>query len=808
MLSKVPKLICFICLLVLHAGVMAQVTKPVIKGVLKDSITGKSIGYATVGLYKTGNPGKAIKNVFSGSKGEYQFSGIDTGNYNIVISAAGYTEKQIKGINVTATSGNIEAGTVALVTAPKELEGVTVSSTRKPLIEKSEDKIIFNAEADPTVDGQQATDVLRKTPFLSVDNDGNVTLNGQTNFKILLNGKESAMFARDPKEVLKSFPASLIKKIEVITQPSAKYDAEGIGGIINIITKKKILGYNGNINTNGSTMGNRNINASVNAKYGPWGFSGYAGTGGANDVPGSSENVTNNLDTTAGSYRQRLLYGATDRSWAWRTINTELTFDIDSLNTLSAYVNAGGGNDADNFNQQSSLVLPMWDTTQGVLNTQGNDQYRWSDMGLDYIRKFTGAEDKEFTFRFNRQYDYENVISNSQQLQQGLERYVITNNLSHNYQYTFQSDFILPLQNKRKLEMGVKAILRRADADYEGQIAYTPGKYTLDTSNTNIFHYDQNIVAAYTTYGFNIKKTFFKLGVRGEWSTLGGNFQNKATIQQNYFNVVPTVYISRTLPHNQTISLSYNIRLQRPYITDLDPFVDKSDSLNLRYGNPNLKPQIIHNMELGYTYFKGPNSVNIKLSGFYSNNKITQYAIFDAATGITDWTSDNIGRNYGSSLSGFISLKPAKWWTFSSNLGLRYDFIINKYDASMSNHGLSGWSNFNNTFDLNKTFAAGANAGMRQGGVSLQQKQGLNYWYGLNGAIKLKNNKFRITVQLNNFLNDHLVIKTINSGTNFNGYQKLFNTGRTIGFSLRWNFGKLTDNVSKKIGVNNDDLKK
>lgn len=806
----IPGFLLFMITAFINICVSGQtINKAVIKGVIKDSTSKAGISYGTIGLYKKDNTDKPIKNVITNGKGEYVFNQVDTGAYVIIITTSGYTEHTINDINVTGTSSNIDAGTVLLIPAPKDLQAVTVTSVKRPLIEKSEDKIIFNAEADPTIDGQQATDVLRKTPFLSVDNDGNVTLNGQTNFKILLNGKESSMFAKNPAEVLKSFPASLIKKIEVITQPSAKYDAEGAGGIINIITKKKIIGYNGSIGTYANTVGNRNINGNFNAKYGGFGLSGYAGIGGANNQPGNTESVTNNPDPM-GAYKQRLLYGGAFRSFQWVNLNLELSYDIDSLHTISSYYNAGGGNSKRDYDQTSYTISPMNDTAKGIFNTLTKSVYPWTDWGVDFIKKFKGVEDKELTFKFNEEIDRNTDNVSSQQIDPNSQRYVLSNNKSNNYQYTIQTDFVLPLKNKKKIEMGAKAVLRRADADYESMYSYTPGgKYIQDSANTNIFNYDQNIYATYATFGFNVKKFFFKLGARGEWSNLGGYFQGgKSTVQQHYFNLVPTMFISRSLKNNQSLTLSYNIRLQRPYITDLNPFVDNSDSLNIRFGNPNLKPQIIHNLEFGYSHFKGPNSINLKLSGYYCNNKITQYALFDPATGITDWTMANIGQNYGTSLSGFVSVKPVKWWTFNSNLGLRYDFIINKLNSSVSNQGLSGWGNMNSTFDINNIFATSFNIGMWQGAVSLQQKPGLNYWYGAGAVLKLLKNKLRLSLRVDNFLNDQIMTKTITTGTNFTGYQKNYTPGRSFGLALRWNFGKLTDNVSKKRGVSTDDLKK
>lgn len=782
--------------------------KASIKGAVRDSVSGKAISYATAGLYRISQTDKAVQNLFTSDKGEFVFSQVDTGNYIVIITHTAYIEKTSAPIAVTGNAA-ITAETFHLSEAPKELAAVTVTSTRRPLLEKYEDKLIFNAESDPTLDGQQATDVLRKTPFVSVDNDGNITLNGQSNFKILLNGKESSMFAKDPKEVLKSFPASLIKKIEVTTQPSAKYDAEGIAGIINIITRKKILGYNASVGVFANTINNRNVNATMNAKYGQFGLSSFIGFGGNNYNPGRSEGITNSLNPIA--YKQRLLYGNSINNWSWSNINAELSYDIDSLNTLSTYFNSYTGSNTNIFEQKSYLILPSSDTTKGTLNSYSYNYYPSYDWGADYIRKFSGNSEKEFTFRINGRHGSDVVDMNSQQYQQNFQRMAINTNHSRNNEYTLQADLILPFKNRKKIELGAKYILRRANADYDAMLSYAAEpKYYVDSTNTNHFDYYQNVASAYATYGFYIKKFYFKMGVRSERSELGGDFETGAAlVKQTFFNIVPTLYISRNLTDNQTLTMNYSMRLQRPYIWDLNPFVNNSDSLNIRFGNPNLRPQQIHTVEFGYSMFKGPNNANIKLSGFYSGNQITQYAVFDAATGITSWTKDNIGLNYGMSISGYVSVKPKQWWTINTNMNLRYDVITNKLNRSMRNQGLGGNINVSTFIDFSKKVGTVFNAGMWQGNISLQGRQGVNYWYGGGAFVKLIDNKLRITLRINNpFNKDMLIWRSTSKGPDFNAIQSIYSRGRSFGLGISWSFGKLTDNVSKKKGVDNDDIKK
>ncbi|MFY7651921.1 MAG: outer membrane beta-barrel protein, partial [Chitinophagaceae bacterium] len=614
---------------------------------------------------------------------------------------------------------------------------------------------IFNVESDPTIDGQQAVDVLRKTPFLSVDNDGNVLLNGQKNYKILLNGKESSMFAKDPKEVFKSFPANLIKKIEVITQPSAKYEAEGLAGIINIITKRKIMGYNGSVSSYRNSNNIWNTNASFNAKIGSLGFTSWIGIGGGNNLAGSTESVTRALQPAA--FKERVFKGNSLNSWYWQNANIELSYDIDSLNTISAYLNSGGGNSSNQFEQSLSTVLGNGNIQTGIFNTNSKYEYPNIDWGIDYIKKFKSNENKELSIRVNNENTQNNSIDNSDQAFQQFLRSIINNNINRTKQITLQVDYILPISPKTKLELGGKFIHRDANANFEALVNNNNGKFEIDPSNTNKFFYSQKVAAAYITYGFSIKQWYIKMGARAEKAFFDGYFQQgKTKIDQQFFNIIPTLYVSRNLPNNQSVNVNYAIRLRRPFIWDLNPFINNTDSLNISYGNPNLQPELIHTLEFGYSHFKGSNSINLRLSGFYNNNQITRFAAFNNQTGVLEWTNDNIGRNYGATINGNINVKPLSWWSINSNLGLRFDFITNKRNSSISNNGLSGWGNVNTTADINKKMAVSLNAGMWQGGVGLQEVQGINYWYGAGAVFKLMQNKLRISLRVDNFLQKNI----------------------------------------------------
>ncbi|MES2882251.1 MAG: TonB-dependent receptor, partial [Bacteroidota bacterium] len=309
--------------------VTAAQTKNAVSGIIKDSTGSKAIAYATVELFRQpATTPQSIKTVITNNNGRFVFKDVDTGTYRIIISHTGYSNHAKEFVVANET---IELGDINITVLPSAMQGVVVTA-RKPLIEQTDDKIIFNVENDPASKTESAIDILRKTPFVSVDGENNIQVNGQSNFRVLLNGRETAMFAQNVKEALKGFPGALITKIEVITTPSAKYDAEGVGGVINIITKKKVAGYNGSVNTWYSQIGWYNVNTNFSAKFGKVGITLNYGAGGGLNVAGKSRMETVPVDVTA--FSRRLLIGNRKMNNFWNFGNAELSWELDTLRTI------------------------------------------------------------------------------------------------------------------------------------------------------------------------------------------------------------------------------------------------------------------------------------------------------------------------------------------------------------------------------------------------------------------------------------------------------------------------------------------
>lgn len=789
-----------IATLLLMCLALAATAQHQVRSKLIDSLTGKPVSFATINLYKAKQTDKPLRQVISKEDGSFTLQLKDSAEYELEIVHASYATLQLP------FTRSLPA-TLQLAPGAGSAGAVTVTGLRKTLVERVDDKLVYNVEADVGIDGQMATDVLAKTPFVSVDAEGNIQLNGQTNFKILLNGKESGLFAKDPKEALKAFPANAIKKIEVTTNPSAKYDAEGVGGIINIITKKKVAGYNGSLSGWYNTIGSYNGNASLNIKSGKVGFTSYIGTGVQEFRPSTSSLVTESLQPVA--YAKRTVDGDLDKKYKWLYGTTELSLDIDSLNTLSAYANFGHDDDQSWQQSRVAIISPGFtDTTRSRLNENNGEKYPWNDIGADYIRKFKSNADKEWSFKINQQFARDNITGNSDQYAE-TNRFLLNDNQSHNRQVTLQTDFVLPLPHKQKLELGAKGILRNAAADYTSMYRTDPhDKFVFDSSNTNRFHYRQDVWAGYFTYQFMLHEWMVKFGSRLEHTEVKGSFETQnQPLHQNYFNYIPSLYVSRKFGA-QNLSFSYSKRLRRPYIWDLNPFVNNTDTLNISYGNPNLKPEVTHTFEIAYGFFKGSNSVNIRLSQNICNTQVVRYTTFDNETGVSATVPYNVGENRFTALGLNINVKLFKIWTINSNSGIQYNRIRNRENPEQRNSGISGNGWVANSIEISKKLMVIAGGGFYQSPIALQGKYPLNYGYNTGLTYKMLNNKLLVTLRAGAFLQKYFTQKSTFTDQNFVQTKINNYSYGNASINLRWNFGKLTENTSRKRGVTNDDIKK
>jgi hypothetical protein len=783
-------------------GYVFSQTKAKLSGTVSDST--KPIAFATVRLFKNSSQ-PPLQTTVTKENGSFELNKPDTGNYILSFTHTGFAEKKIN-IIVPAQASDMKIEPIQLTKASDVLKEVVVRSQR-PMVEQQDDKIIFNVEDDPASKTETAIDILRKTPFITVDGEDNIKVNGKSNFKVLLNGRETSMFARNVKEALRGFPGTLISKIEVITVPSARYDGEGIGGLINIITKKKVVGYNGTLSTfSRSSDKLHNFNVNGNAKIGKFGLSAFFNKG-FND-PVLQRNTSITIPTVKDAYTRRVLDGDQYASSGWSFGNIELSCEIDSLNTISLYSNIDSWSSKTVSDQTITTEFtssPSIVSNYHLINKSNNPGIT---IGSDYIRHFKKNKEREFSLRFLGEFGKSDSRLTSFQDNPVTDRFLINNSDAVNNQYTIQADNIIPLNKTSRLEGGVKGIFRKASSDFQSLIKYDEtANYQPNPSNTDYFKYTQDVIGAYGMYNLRLKKSSFRIGARVEYTNVKGNFiSSNKKVNDDYITFLPNIQFTNRISTVTTFVMTFTKRLQRPYIWDLNPFVNNNDSLNISFGNPDLGPQTSHVLSGQLRFAKGNTFAGINIEGSYSGNKILQYSSFDPQTGITQTTSLNIGKEYQYSANLNFNTKITPKWSVFANGSIRYLKVINNSDKSQTNSGFGGNFNFSMNYRFSDKFNINTYVGFFREPQSIQTVYPFSPWHNIALNYKIFRNKVNISLRAVNYYERYRYFETITKDQNFYSSNTIRQRRAAGVISLTWNFGKLTENVSKKKGVANDDI--
>ncbi|HTM99604.1 MAG TPA: outer membrane beta-barrel protein, partial [Pedobacter sp.] len=623
-------LLFLLCCLCFNLSTKSQTNTALqISGSVADSMAQKPINLATIILK---NDKKVqVKSVLSATDGSFILTGLANGVYSLSIIHVGY---QTKIHPITLSGSSKVLGTIALIPNATQLKGVTVTGD-KPLIKQEIDRISYDMKADPESKVNSVLEMMRKVPLLSLDADDNIQLQGNSNYKILVNGRPSGMMERNPKDILKSMPASSIERIEVITTPPAKYDGEGLAGIINIITFKKAdNGTNGTINTSHRfPVGGPGVGGSFTIKSGKFGIATNAG-GNLNSSP--LLNNSNSRLTLGANPTDLQQTGTRDFSGKTGYVGTELSYEIDSLNLLSAQFNYNA-----NKNESVSTQLSALRNSTSLIQSYGlTNDLEGSGNGFDasfnYQLGFKKDKNRLLTFSY-RYYRFSNDQFNNVDIYNPIAYSLPDyrqNNTGGSTEKTAQIDYVYPLK-KVTIEMGVKAIFRDNNSDFRFLSMNSSGNFEADPLRTNIFDNRQNVYGVYNTYQFMIKKWGVKAGIRAEQTEIDANFAGGTQkLNSNSLNLIPSISFNHKFKDMSSINFGFTSRIQRPGINQLNPFVDRSNPNFESSGNPALKPTTGNSIEVNYSRFKKA-TLNIGVRGMFFENLIMPSAVTDPVTQIT-----------------------------------------------------------------------------------------------------------------------------------------------------------------------------
>ncbi|WP_461106412.1 TonB-dependent receptor [Spirosoma koreense] len=805
-------------------------------GTVIDSTSGKPVEFASIALVDSKTK-KPIDGTVADDKGKFTLNKLPEGDFQLLISFVGYRNKTISSVKLNR-KGDVDLGPVKLAADVRTLKEVEVVG-QASLVEEKVDRLVYNADKDITAKGGDATDVMRKVPLLSVDLDGNVSLRGSSNVRVLINNKPSTIVASSVADALKQIPADMIKTVEVITSPSAKYDAEGSAGIINIITKKTTLqGFTLNLDTG---VGNRGSNLGLNGnlRTGKMGFS-LSGFGRANyNVVGSFANTqrtfgANNSVTTTdqtADTRNHGLFGQYTLGW---------DYDISKNSAITASLRYGARN---NYSNQDNFITRTVSPNAyfpivSDRNVLTKDLSGTVDANIDYTRTFKPQQELSVSTQYsrnNRNNDFTADILSNADFSTIASRQQNLNN-SFNQESTIQGDYQTPIGKNQLLEMGGKGIFREVESAYSYNIATGSSDFQTDPTRTaNTLHYDQTIGAGYVSYTLTTKNKYtIKAGTRYEHTSINANYSQNQTGDQSvkagqdlgipsYNNLVPSINISKTLKGGKTVKLAYNRRLQRPGIQFLNPNINTSNPTNITQGNPYLSPELTDNFELATSAYVKSVYLNVSLFARQTNNSIT--SVRDtvrssigqvnnpALAQVIRTTYLNIGREsaYGTNIFGNATLFSK--WQIGGGFDLYYSYLTNNSNSSIYQATNSGWvvtGRFFTNLTLKNGWGLQGFGFIRGRQIQLQGYQGGFAFYSLGLKKDLKDKRGSFGIAGENFFNNPFTVRSESASPIFtqNSRTSLYNAGVRVNFSYK--FGKLSfDQPQRKRGrsVDNDDVK-
>lgn len=779
-----------------------------VKGIVIDSVTNAPQGFVTVALQdaKTKNP---VRGNLTKDNGSFELKAPAAGSYQLAVVFVGYKNKLI---DVKGTGPVIDLGKIKMQATSKQLNEVAVTAV-KPLMEQQVDRIAYNVSADPEAKAIDALDMMRKVPLLTVDANDNIQLKGSGNYKILVNGKESALFAHNPADVLRSMPATNIVRIEVITTPPAKYDAEGLTGIINIITTKNAdQGYNVNINTRYNTVWGPGVNLNPTIKAGKFGFSGYMGLG-------SHKRVTNpyhNSETFLADQSVLTQTGNSSFNGNYKYFSGEFSYEIDTLNLLTATVDYNSEHNGQDGSGLTQTVLNNHITQQYYQSNPNTNDNSGIDATINYQLGFKKSKDQLLTLSY--QYSNSPGTINSATMFTDTIKYPFPNfrqyNNSGNRTQTVQVDYAQPFKHI-SLEAGVKGIFRNNYSNFsEDTLDNKTNDYVLNPELTNDFNYHQDVYSAYNSYQLKLDKWTGKAGLRFEETTVDANFAaGNPPINNSYSNLIPSVYLQRQFK-GSSLSLGFTQRIQRPDITQLNPYTDSSNPQFVNIGNPNLKPELDNVFELNYSRFS-TGSINAGLSYSLSNNSIQNVStpgtaeIKGVKQNVTYTTYQNLGSNRTLGLNLNINYPITPKLQFVAN-GLLNKVWLSGYYGNTEYHNSGYFSNMftNIGYKFDNGYRIGVNAGFFTGQVSLQGRSSYFIFNQYVISKELFGKKASIAVMTNNPWSrywDHTSTTSTPDFYQTNNFEGIY---RTFAIRLNYKFGRLNSDIKRnQHSINNDDTK-
>ncbi len=776
-----------------------------IEGIILDSLTRNPVEYATIAVYQAGGE-RIVTGTTSDIKGKFSVGNIAAGNYRVVIDFIGYSKKVLSPVKIDGRS-TLSLGTLLLSASVTTLKDVTITA-QKNIIENKIDKLIYNAENDITSQTGIAIDVLKKVPQVTVDINGNVELQGNSNIRFLIDGKPSTVFGNSITDVLQTIPASRIQSIEVVTSPGAKYDAEGTGGIINIILKKTtVKGISGNTSLSaGTRLENGSVN--LNARTGHIGVTAYLS--GNAQMPSTTLNSLDRLSADSLSHQHMNQDGSSKFKRYGYQGGLGFDWNPAATDNITASLNYSYfGNNSNSTTSQQTLVYDLSGNQvsdmANVLKSVSDNHGQTYDWSLGYRHNFNRkGHDLNFLYTSS----YSKNYSSYQQSQNLVTPDSITSgsqgyNPGTNRETDLSIDYSLPIGASVNIETGVKAVLYELCSNND-TYTFTPAfnEFLPDKTQSYTLTYDRNIYAGYLSAAFTLFHWLdIKAGGRYEYTGTRIVYTNNPNVDTpGYKTIIPSLVLSHTFKNRDNIRFSYSFRIQRPDYRDLNPFINLSDPHNITTGNPDLKPELVNGFEAAYnkSFHKGG---NISFVAFYRRNTddiqsfVTYYPSYKIGdslySDVTVTSRANISLEQRGGINLYGSVTALKGLSIRSNLSGFYRYISN------TNGGTGSMNSFEYRINLNLSYQFPWNLAVEFFGnfnsprITVQGKVPSFTTYNFAVRKQFFGKKASVALTAVNPFNKYVDQKTEMSGENFilNSLRQV--PYRSFGINLTYKFGKL-----------------
>lgn len=792
----------FICL-----GSFAQQVN--INGNVAEKNSNSPLGYVSVSLLKNQ---QQTKGALTNEQGNFTFNNIDAGTYQLRISYIGYKTYE-RNINISGKNTEVSLEKVFLEEDSKVLKEVEVVGQASQM-KLDIDKKVFSVDQSIATAGGNASDVLQNIPSVNVDNDGNVSLRNNSNVEIWINGKPSGLSDENRAQVLEQMPAGNIESVELITNPSAKYSPEGSAGIINLVMKKeRKAGYYGSINAGlTATAGSDKIGqiggASFNFNVGK--FDGYINPGARNTFYESETEVDRyyfkNNDTLnvlrQHSNANGQMYGSMTRYG--------LNYRINDKNTIGVsghfLIGARDGDSYLNYKKDSSqVILAEYDRDNNI------DTKRYmSNTVLDHAIQFNAKTELKSSVAYttfendnNALYLQSAKIGNASNINQ--KQYTESGNTG----FEFKSDFSKKITEKNKLELG--ANIRTQDRISNSETNNYNGSSYVELSDLrNKYEYKEQLYALYATYGMQFNKLSIQAGLRGEYLHTENASNGVSNADREYLQPFPTIFLSYQLPQKNEIQLNYTRRVNRPRGQQLNSFKDVSDSSNIRYGNPNLKPEFTSSLELNHIKNWNNHTLSTSLYYKFTDDVIQQVSFLN--NGLMNSTYMNISKSQSSGMELVLKDTFGKFLNLTSTLNLYYySLIASDFDLSPTktihvngNEDFSWNMRVLANFLFSRTLSGQITGNYSSPKVISQGNMEENYSVDLGLRKSFFDRKFNVALSVKDVFDTRRTVSTINTN-NFTQYYNASSLAPEFRLVATYNFGKNNNKKGAKKANREED---